>query len=405
MRLDRSSLLRVRAALVRFSAVSLFLIAIPAMAAAQMTVSGRVTVAGQALEGATVGIPSLDIETRTTSDGRYHFLIRAAQVRGQVVTLTARHRRFGAQSVALQLGGGSTTQDFALGGGRPIESPTRRDPDTTRQAIPSAVPRPAAREDVRLGVPARRMLDSTAFADASGPIDFASALAGRIPGLVVTSASVLGGSAPMFVRGSRSVVGSAHPLVVVDGVPLDNLGFASAAQQVGLGGLDYGAPLQDLPLDAIATVALLDPVVATLRYGSRAANGVLVVTTKQGVAGSGLQFSARQRYTMESATRLPDYQNRYGQGLGGQFEFFDGMGGGINDAAEQSWGPPWTANPSLRRVSPSRAEPKCAIGSRILPVFAITSIQVAHMKRAFPSAQRAKRAPSAWESTPEPRMD
>lgn len=329
-------------------------LALPAMLRAQMVVSGRVTVGSEAVEGATVGIPSLDIETRTSNDGRYNFLVRAAQVRGQVVTLTARHRRFGSQSVAIQLTGGTLVRDFTIGG-ETLVAPPRPSRDTSR-AAPVAAGMPA-RADVQPLARRRRMLDSTSLEDLAGPLDVASGLAGRIPGLIVTSASALGGSAPMVVRGPRSISGSAQPLVVLDGVPLDRLGFGVAAQQVGLGGFDYGLSLQDLALDDIATVTLLDPASAALHYGSRAAHGVIVITTKSASA-TGFQFSVRQRYTEESATRLPSYQNRYGQGLGGQFEFFDGMGGGVNDDIEQSWGPALDGQPIAQAslAEPRRAE-------------------------------------------------
>ena len=336
------------------SALLLVALGIPGAVHAQMVVSGRVTVANQAVDGATVAIPSLEIEARTTTDGRYNLLVRAAQVRGQIVTVTARHRRFGSQSVALRLTGGSAEQNFAIGEQPIVTAPPPPRRDSVVGTVPAGAPR---RVDVKRVAAQRRVVDSTALQELAGPLDLGSALAGRIPGLVVTSASALGGSAPMFVRGSRSISGSVHPLVVLDGVPVDRLGFGTAAQQVGFGGFDYGTSLQDIALDDIATVTLLDPANAVLRFGSRAANGVLEIRTKQ--AGSaGLQYSVRQRFSMESPTRLPSYQNRFGQGLGGQFEFFDGMGGGINDGADQSWGPALDGQPipQASLTEPRRAD-------------------------------------------------
>src|SRR5205823_12908213 len=139
--------------------------------------------------------------------------------------------------------------------------------------------------------------------------------------------------------GPRSIAGDLQPLVVLDGVPLRNSSFASATQMFGLGGFDYGSPVQDIALADVASVTLLTGHAATTRFGSRAANGVLLITTKRGGGLGGIHVTASDQLTSERAIRLPSYQNQYGQGLGGQFEFFDGNGGGINDAVDQSWGP------------------------------------------------------------------
>lgn len=316
---------------------------IPAVAHAQMIISGRVVTTDGPVQGASVGIPSLRIETRTIADGSYNFLVPAAQVRGQRVTVEARHRQFGSNAAQIALAGGSHQQNFVL---------TRATTPTPRPDVkaPSAQERRAAtpalaRLDFATRISRRRAVDSLAFAEAAGPLDVASALAGRVPGLLVTTAAVPGGTSPMFIRGPRSISGSSQPLLVVDGVPIDNSGFTSALQLFGLGGFDYGSPLQDVALDDIAMVTLLDGAEASTLYGSRGANGVLAITTKQGGTTRGFSLSHRLLYSNERPIRLPSYQNQYGQGLGGQFEFFDGMGGGINDDVDQSWGPKFDGRP------------------------------------------------------------
>ena len=344
----------------------------PLTAVAQMTVSGRVMAGDRPVQGASVGISELGIETRSIADGSYNFLIRAAQVRGQMVTIAARHRQFGSASVQMQVTGGSIVQNFTLGREErrppPVNPPrdtsrragvdTTRRADTTRRLDTArAVVTPPVSRPPRVSPPvtaavalpaARAMVDSAALAEASGPADLAVALAGRIPGLLVTAAATPGGSSLMVYRGARSLSASLQPLVVVDGVPIDNTGFRTATQQFGLGGFDYGTPLQDLTLDDVSSVTLMEPSQATLYYGSRAANGVLLVNTKQGAVTPGLSFSHRLRYTSESTTRLPAFQNSYGQGSAGQFEFFDGSGGGINDAVEESWGPKLLGQPIIQ---------------------------------------------------------
>jgi TonB-dependent SusC/RagA subfamily outer membrane receptor len=327
---------------VRSALLAIFLTLSPVALAAQMTVSGRVTVGDRPIQGVTVGIPSLDVESRTNADGVFNFLVRAAQVRGQTVELVARHRRFGTRSVQIQLTGGSLVHNFALSGERP--SPADRPlpgPDQPTRTAPAPI------TDVPTSAVSRHTVDSTAFAELAGASDVTNALAGRIPGLLVTSAQTPGGASLMVHRAPRSFSGSLQPLIVVDGVPLDNTSVPSGpAQQFGLGGFDYGSPLSNLALDDIATVTLLATAEATPLYGSRAANGVLVITTKRPHGGSaGVQYAARARFSGHSPTRLPAYQSRFGQGLGGQFEFFDGQGGGTHDDVDQSWGPPLDGQP------------------------------------------------------------
>jgi TonB-dependent SusC/RagA subfamily outer membrane receptor len=284
-----------------------------------MTVTGVVTSGAQPVRGGSVSIPALDLTTRTNNDGRYTLLVRISQVRGQTVAVVARHSRYGSQTTQLALVGGSVELNFVLS---TVDKPPV-------MMTPSATPAQPA-------MPSRGM-DSSSF-DGAGPIDPASALVARIPGLVVTPASQ-GGSAYMVFRGARSIAGPTQPLVVVDGIVIDNTSHTTALQQFGLGGFDYGTPLQDIALDDIGTVTLLHGATAVPLYGSRAANGVMFITTRPGGSMRGFDVTASVRYFGESHGRLPAFQNRYGQGLGGQFEFFDGRGGGVNDDIDQSWGP------------------------------------------------------------------
>lgn len=303
----------------------------PAAVRAQMTVSGRVTSAtGSPIRDAAVTISALGVASRTSADGSYSFIIRSAQVMGQEVALTARHGRFGSQTVRIRIVGGALTQDFVLG-----VNPARA--DSTRGGVAPADPSNA---------PARRRIATASASAAAARLapevlsapDLPTALAGRAANLLVYSSTNIGGTSPMLYRGARSLFGNSQPLVVVDGIAIDNQGFSTIAQRFGLGGFDYGTPLQDLALDDIESVEVLNQATAALRYGSRAANGVLEVHTKRADI-TGLAVSINQRILGMAATRLPGFQNAFGQGLGGEFEFFDGAGGGINDAVAQSWGP------------------------------------------------------------------
>ncbi|HVH08870.1 MAG TPA: TonB-dependent receptor plug domain-containing protein, partial [Gemmatimonadales bacterium] len=172
-----------------------------------------------------------------------------------------------------------------------------------------------------------------------------SALQGNVAGLQVTSSTNPFGSARVISRGASSILGQNQPLVVVDGIPIDN----SAATNVGygpgsgtsMGGYDVGNGAADIDPNNVELVTVLKGPNAAALYGSRAANGAILITTKSGkdAPGGGFGVTATFGSTFESPLRLPDYQNQYGQGFYGEFDFVDGNFGGKNDGADESWGP------------------------------------------------------------------
>ncbi|MGH7483954.1 MAG: SusC/RagA family TonB-linked outer membrane protein [Longimicrobiales bacterium] len=163
-----------------------------------------------------------------------------------------------------------------------------------------------------------------------------NALAGEASGVYTTGGGPTGGSARIVLRGATSLSGNNQPLFVVDGIPIDN----SAPDLNGYGGFDYGNAVQDLNPADIASVTILKGPNAAALYGSRAANGVILVTTKTGAGIAGTQVTFNSSTMYEEPLRLPDFQNQYGQGLFGEFAFVDGEGGGTYDFVDESWGPP-----------------------------------------------------------------
>jgi TonB-dependent SusC/RagA subfamily outer membrane receptor len=276
-----------------------------------------------------VRIRELGIGTTTNAEGRFTFIVRSSSVRGQTVTLEARHVRYNPASVGIALTGGTLTHDFEL-------FPVGDSRGATVQTAEASGPAPGQRATIE---PVRPTVDSTAFDELAGPTDFVSALAGRVVGLDVTSASATGGSAVAILRGYRTILGNTQPLFVLDGVPLENTSFVVPGQAFGTGGFDYGSPIQGIEPAEIASVQVLRGPAAAI-WGGRAANGVILVTTRGGRGLSGFEVSASQNASSESVLRLPTFQNAYGQGLNGQFSFFDGAGGGTNDGVAQNWGPP-----------------------------------------------------------------
>ncbi len=150
-------------------------------------------------------------------------------------------------------------------------------------------------------------------------------LSGRVAGVqVMGSGNNLGGSSRVLMRGVGSVTGQNQPLFVVDGIPMDNsqfstnVGLANVTGQVnnqarGVGGYDYGNAIQDINPDDIESISVLKGPAAAALYGSRAANGVILITTKRGDrARRGIGVSVNSGVTFERVAFLPDFQNEYG---------------------------------------------------------------------------------------------
>jgi len=157
--------------------------------------------------------------------------------------------------------------------------------------------------------------------------NFANTLSGKVAGLVVTqSASGPGGAARIVLRGNRSIQGSNNALIVVDGVAIDN---STPGGQVDrdFGGQNGSDGAANVNPDDIESINILKGAAASALYGSRAANGVILITTKKGKAGK-LSIDINSGVAYESPMILPEFQNEYGQGNGGVYARL----------ANQNWG-------------------------------------------------------------------
>lgn len=161
-------------------------------------------------------------------------------------------------------------------------------------------------------------------------------LQGKVAGVQITNSSgAVGSSSRVLIRGNNSLTGDNQPLFVVDGVPISNYYSSLGAY----GGVDYGNAAMDLNASDIENISVLKGANAAAIYGSRAANGVILVTTKKGSKKQGFGVSFESSVLMDKPAIFPDYQNLYGQGYNGEFEYVDGNGGGTMDHVDESWGP------------------------------------------------------------------
>lgn len=164
--------------------------------------------------------------------------------------------------------------------------------------------------------------------------NFLNALAGRVPGLTVTSTSGLpGASAQIILRGGSSIGGNNQPLFVVDGMPLSNnsvdqtdLATASSTAVAGAGNLslanrnsDYTNRIADINPDDIESVVILKGPEATALYGSDGASGAIVITTKKGKGGR-TSITYSNAFTMAEVYRYPEIQQTYARGSNGVYD-------------------------------------------------------------------------------------
>jgi TonB-linked SusC/RagA family outer membrane protein len=266
----------------------LVLVAGPAFAQ-QRTITGKVTSEqGTPLSGVSVTVKGTSTATSTNIQGDYAIAAQAGQVlRFRLIGTGLAERSVGTDDVinvqlrrvALDLDAvvvtalGATTEQRALG--------------TAQQTIVGSTIKDAQREN------------------------FVNSLQGRIAGVDVTSTSgVPGASASIVIRGITSISGSNQPLIIVDGLPMDNRTLntgvlaSDANSNTALSNrtVDFTNRAADLNPDDIETLTVLKGPEAAALYGIDAANGAIVITTKRGKSGGGVEYSSTFRVERTRAT-------------------------------------------------------------------------------------------------------
>lgn len=171
--------------------------------------------------------------------------------------------------------------------------------------------------------------------------NFLNNLSGKVAGVTVTQGPTgVGSTSKITIRGEASFTNN-NPLFVVDGIVINNQTLVNSTSDAAAGfqEIDFGNGAMSINPADVASISVLKGPGAAALYGTRAANGVILITTKDGSEkrGSGISFNSSTYF--EQPFQLPRFQNQYGQGNSGQFEFVDGLGGGINDNITYSYGP------------------------------------------------------------------
>jgi TonB-linked SusC/RagA family outer membrane protein len=288
---------------IRRSALALIAAALPAIASAQETrVTGRVTnEAAVPIAGVTVRISTMGLGAVTANDGRYSFFIPAARVSGQSVVITARLLGYTEQSATITLRAGTITQDFTL-----TTAPTR-----LSQVVVTGEGTSTTREHLTTTI---NSVDTTQLVRAAQPQNVVSALAAKAPNVDVrTQSGEPGASASIKIRGNASLTGTNQPLFVVDGQPVDN---STISTNGGDGSTVTQNRVADINPNDIESIDILKGAAASAIYGARAANGVVLITTKRGRTGA-TRFSFTSTETFDQAAPKDILQHTYGQGSGG----------------------------------------------------------------------------------------
>ncbi|MDR1345023.1 MAG: SusC/RagA family TonB-linked outer membrane protein [Tannerellaceae bacterium] len=148
----------------------------------------------------------------------------------------------------------------------------------------------------------------------------ANSLAGKIAGVHITqNGTGVGGSTKILIRGNNSITGNNQPLIVVDGTPIDNFS-GETTEYFGNSNADKGSGISDISPDDIENMSVLKGPAAAALYGSRAGNGVVMITTKKGAVSKGIGISLNSNLTVENPMQTPSFQNLYGQGSNGVFD-------------------------------------------------------------------------------------
>ncbi len=220
---------------------------------------------------------------------------------------------------------GLQTMEVAVGGKSILNVTMKEDVLSIQETVVTALG--IKREKKALGYAVQELKGSDILEAREANI--VNSLSGKISGLqVIRSSNGPAGSSKIVLRGNNSLTGNNQPLIVVDGIPMDNFTGASNNDYWNPSP-DMGNGMSDINPEDIESMSVLKGASAAALYGSRAGNGVILITTKSGRKQQGLGLSISGTVGMETIFMRPSYQNSFGQGSN---EVYDVRSG-------SSWGP------------------------------------------------------------------
>mgnify|MGYP000131932587 CR=1 FL=1 len=276
-------------------------------ASAQQQITGKITNAesGEPIPGVSIVVKGQStIGTTSDMDGNY-----TLEVPSDAQTLVYSFVGMQTKEVAIE---GRTTIDVQL-------QPTVKEME---EVVVTALG--VSREKKSLGYSVSEVGgDNLAQSKQSNPLN---SLSGKVAGVNIKQSNTMGGSVNMIVRGYSSMTGNNQPLFVVDGVPIDNSNVNTSSQKTGGAGYDYGNAAADINPEDIKDISILKGAAATALYGSRAARGVVLITTKsgEGAKEGEIGVTVNSSYTVSTVNdkTYPNHQYQYGAAYSGS-SFFD----------------------------------------------------------------------------------
>ena len=299
--------------------------------AQKKTISGTVSdTSSLPLPGASVLIKGTASGTSSNFDGKYS--IEVSQ--GQTLVFTFI---------------GYTTQEIIVGSSNTLNVSLQEDTSALDEVVITALG--ISRDKKSLGYATQEVQGDQLTVVKSG--NFVNALSGKASGIKITKTTNMGGSTNVLIRGNTSLTGNNQALFVIDGVPVSNRNTNTRGQEQGSGGhYDYGNAASDINPEDIESINILKGAAASALYGSRAANGVIMITTKKGGKSKGFGVTVNSGVTFGSIDKSTfiKYQDQYGAGYGpyyddpsAQFFYEDIDGDGTKDLVvplgeDASWG-------------------------------------------------------------------
>lgn len=280
----------------RFLALFAVLMLSGVLASAQdHSVKGHVTGPdGNSLPGITVQVQGSNIATATNSNGQYELTVPS-------------------NATLVFTGVGFTEQAIKIGNRSTVDVTLASDTKRLNEVVVTALGIQRNRNTLPYAAQQISGDDVNKPAVTMNPV---SNLSGKIAGLRITQENSMGGGTNVILRGFKSLTQSNQALFVVDGVPFDNSSY-------GPGGYDLGTTSFDLNPDDIESISVLKGAAASALYGSRASNGVILITTKKGSNRKGIGVTLSYGATLGTFdnSTLPTYQTQYGEGYGGSLGF------------------------------------------------------------------------------------
>ncbi len=269
---------------------------------AQQTVSGTVTTADGPLPGATIVVKGTNTGTTTDFDGNFSIEASAGDV------LVASFVGYATQESSVD---SSSQIDFVL-----------QEDQLLDEVVITALG--ISREKKSLGYAVTEVAGDNVNTIKDN--NLASSLTGKVAGLQVSAAGSLGSGSRITIRGNNSLAGNSQALIVVDGMPINaslplsndggqrEAGSNNEGGQVSFEPSIAGGGISDINPDDVETISVLKGPAASALYGSRAGNGVILITTKTGSRSDRLGVTLKTNLYVDNPMFLPDFQNQYGQG-------------------------------------------------------------------------------------------